>query len=68
MCPPVPSSVNHDICIYILQVLLYILDLEISIGLFLKMGYFIGCLIEYAWKTWPSKTDFGQPNAEIGWK
>ena len=42
------------------------------VGRFLKIGYFyrllIYCSIENVQEIWPTKMDFGQPNAEIGWK
>ena len=44
------------------------------IGHFLKIGYFIGYIdccpspIENVCKIWPTKMEFGQSNAEIGWK
>ena len=42
------------------------------VGCFLKIGYFyrllIYCSIENVQETWPTKMDFGRPNAEIGQK
>ena len=47
-----------------------VLEIRIKIGRpFFEDMYVIDyCSVENVWETWPTKMDFGQPNAEIGRK
>ena len=83
MCIFLPdiTTVNHLQCICDVCCLLALMGLHFHsarnkdqklVGRFLKIGYFYRLLIyrsiENVQEIWPTKMDFGQPNAEIGRK